>query len=197
MSNGDPTVRVPLWSRAWGFLGNRYLLLALRLIVGLTLIFSAVGALPHQAEFVSAVQAHGLLPGILADVYGTILPGLELLVGVLLVIGLFTRVAAGVTLLMVTSFLVANGTAVYHNVKDWDTVCGCFHWVTVRTGDALIIDIVLMVFALVLVLRPQKLLSLERRLGRMFMAGESNEPDRPHRPSGPGKPDRAGRTREL
>lgn len=182
----DPSVRASAWSRAWGFLGNRYLLLVLRLVVGLTLIFSAVGALPHQAEFVSAVQAHGLLPGILADVYGTILPGLELLVGVLLVIGLFTRVAAGVTLLMVISFLIANGTAVYHNVKDWDTECGCFHWVTVRTGDALIIDIVLMVFALVLVLRPQRLLNLERRLGMMFRAGESDEPDEPDDSDEPG-----------
>lgn len=185
MPRSDPSRRVPVWSRIWGFLGNRYLLLALRLIVGLTLVFSAVGALPHQAEFVSAVQAHGLLPGILADVYGTVLPGLELLVGALLVVGLFTRFAAGVTLLMVISFLIANGTAVYHDVRDWNTVCGCFHWVTVKTGDALIIDIVLIVFTVILLLRTQRLLSLDRVLDKMFSkrepppgteAGEEGEP---------------------
>lgn len=172
MPRSGPSQRVRVWSRIWGFLGNRYLLLALRLIVGLTLIFSAVGALPHQAEFVSAVQAHGLLPGILADVYGTVLPGLELLVGALLVVGLFTRFAAGVTLLMVISFLIANGTAVYHDVRDWNTVCGCFHWVTVRTGDALIIDIVLIVLAVILLLRTQRLLSLDRVLDKLFSSHE-------------------------
>ena len=152
----------------WGALGNRYLLLVLRLVIGLTLIFSAAGALPHQAEFVSAVQGHGLLPGLLANVYGSVLPWLEMLIGALLVVGLFTRFAAGVTLLMVISFLVANGTSVYHSVKNWSASCGCFHWVTVRTGDALIIDIVLMVFAVLLLLHPQGLLSLDRRLRRMF-----------------------------
>jgi uncharacterized membrane protein YphA (DoxX/SURF4 family) len=164
--------RAPFWSRSWDVLGNVYLLLALRLIVGLTLLFSAAGALPNQAEFAGAVQAHGLLPGLLADVYGSVLPWLELTVGALLVIGLFTRFAAGVTLLMVVSFLVANGTAVYQNVKNWDSVCGCFHWVTVKTGDALIIDIVLIMFTVVLLLRPQRLLSLDSRLRRVFSMDE-------------------------
>ena len=136
--------------------------------MGLTLLFSAAGALPNQAEFAGAVQAHGLLPGLLANVYGSVLPWLELTIGVLLLVGLFTRFAAGVTLLMVISFLIANGTAVYQNVKNWDSVCGCFHWVAVRTGDALIIDIVLILFTVILVLRPQRLLSLDRRLRRMF-----------------------------
>ncbi len=148
------------------------MLLALRLIVGLTLLFSAVGALPNQAEFAGAVQAHGLLPGLLANVYGSVLPWLELAMGVLLVVGLFTRFAAGVTLLMVISFLVANGTAVYQNVKNWDSVCGCFHWVTVKTGDALIIDIVLVVLTVILVLRAQGLFSLDRVLRKTFSMDE-------------------------
>jgi uncharacterized membrane protein YphA (DoxX/SURF4 family) len=164
--------RVPFWSRSWDFLGNRYLLLALRLVVGLTLLFSAAGALPNQAEFAGAVQAHGLLPSLLANVYGSALPWLELTMGVLLVLGLFTRFAAGVTLLMVISFLIANGTAVYQNVKNWDSVCGCFHWVTVKTGDALIIDVVLIVFTAILLLRSQRLLSLDRRLRRVFSMDE-------------------------
>ena len=170
-------------ARVWRFLGNGYLVLALRLIVGLTLLFSAAGALPNQAEFAGAVQAHGLLPGLLANVYGSVLPWLELTIGVLLLVGLFTRFAAGVTLLIVISFLIANGTAVYQNVKNWDSICGCFHWVAVRTGDALIIDIVLILFTVILVLRPQRLFSLDRRLRRMF----SMDGPPPARPGGRGR----------
>lgn len=172
MTHAYPSRRAPFWPRVWGFLGNRYLLLALRLIVGLTLIFSAAGALPNQAEFAGAVKAHGLLPGILADVYGTVVPFLQMLMGVLLVIGLFVRFAAGVTLLMVISFLIANGTSVYQNVKNWDTACGCFHWVTIKTGDALIIDVVLILFTIVLLLRRQGLLSLDRVLRRLYRMDE-------------------------
>ncbi len=152
------------------------------MVLGGTLIFSAVGALPHQAEFVGAVQAHGLLPGLLADIYGSILPWLELLVGLLLLAGLFTRFAAGVTLLMVVSFLVANGTAVYHDVKNWDTACGCFHWVTVKTGDALIIDVVLIICAVLVLLHAQGRFSLDRVLRRVMRMDEtesgSTAPDR-------------------
>jgi len=171
-ARGAPPRGVTVWSRAWSLLGNPYLLLALRLIVGLTLIFSAAGKLPHQAEFVKAVQAHGLLPGVLADLYGTALPWLELLMGAFLLLGLFTRFAAGVTLLMVISFLIANGTAVFSRVKVSDTSCGCFRWITVKTGDALIIDIVLIVFLVILLARPQRLLSLDRALLRVYRMDE-------------------------
>jgi uncharacterized membrane protein YphA (DoxX/SURF4 family) len=161
-------------------LRHPYLLFALRLVVGLILLFSAAGKLPHQAEFISAVQAHGILPGVLASLYGSVLPWLELIVGVLLVAGLFTRFAAGVTLLMVISFLVANGTAVFHNVRNWDTACGCFRWITVRTGDAVIIDIVLIVFTVVLLAHAQRFLSLDRVLRRWYHLDQPEpEPDRP------------------
>jgi uncharacterized membrane protein YphA (DoxX/SURF4 family) len=154
------------------FLEDPYLLFALRLIVGLTLLFSAAGKLPHQAEFISAVQAHGLLPGVLASIYGSILPWLELLAGVLLVGGLFTRFASAVTLLMVISFLIANGTAVFHNVKNYDSACGCFRWITVRTGDALIIDIALVLFTILLLAHAQRFLSLDRVLRRWYKMDE-------------------------
>jgi uncharacterized membrane protein YphA (DoxX/SURF4 family) len=178
-SQGVPPRKATVWSRAWSLLGNPYLLLALRLIVGLTLIFSAAGKLPHQAEFVRAVQAHGLLPSVLADLYGSALPWLELLMGTFLVLGLFTRFAAGVTLLMVVSFLVANGTAVFSRERVSDTACGCFRWITVKTGDALIIDIVLILFLVILLARPQRLLSLDRVLRRVYRMDESPAEDGP------------------
>jgi hypothetical protein len=42
----------------------------------------------------------------------------------------------------------------------------------VRTGDALIIDIVLIVFTVILLLRPQRLFSLDRRFRRVFSMDE-------------------------
>jgi uncharacterized membrane protein YphA (DoxX/SURF4 family) len=170
--SGMPPAGSGIRSRIWGYLGNGYLLLALRLIVGLTLVFSGVGKLPDQAAFVHVVQAHGILPGVLADFYGYLLPWLELIAGTLLVLGLFTRFASAVTVLMVASFLIANGTAVYSRVHVSDTSCGCFRWITMKTGDALIVDVVLILFSFLLLLQPQKLLSLDRVLRRMYRMDE-------------------------
>jgi uncharacterized membrane protein YphA (DoxX/SURF4 family) len=118
------------------------------------------------------VQAHGLLPSILADLYGYALPWIELIIGTFLVSGLLTRFAAGVTILMVISFIVANGTAVYDRVQVSDTPCGCFRWITVKTGDALILDAVMIVFAIVLLLRAQGMLTLNKVFRRMYRMDE-------------------------
>ncbi len=138
------------------FYRNRHTLLVIRLVLGAIFILAAVGKLPEQAKFVDVVTSYGLLPWSLARVYGIALPWIELTVGIFLVIGLLPRVAAGISILMIISFIVANGTAVYSH----DTECHCFgpiyygtgYQSFIKTSDALVIDIFMIIMAIIIFL---------------------------------------------
>jgi uncharacterized membrane protein YphA (DoxX/SURF4 family) len=136
---------------------NRYTLLGVRLLLGGIFILAAAGKIPEQARFVDVVTQYGLLPWSLARAYGTILPWLELTIGIFLVLGFLPRLAAGISILMIISFIAANGTAVYsHNYAD----CGCFgniyygtgHLTFIKSSDALVIDIVMVIIASIILL---------------------------------------------
>lgn len=157
---GNLTPAVRRLNKLWG---DRRVTFVLRVMVGSLFILSAASKLPHQVEFIDVVSSYHLLPESLAHFYGTILPWAELAVGCLLIIGLFSRYAAAACILMVTSFIVANGTAVYSEVY-----CGaCFgQLITLKTSDALIIDIVIFIVALRILFSKEDFLSIGSRLHR-------------------------------
>ncbi len=146
-----------------GLLRNRYLLFALRVVLGIIFVVAAAGKLPRQAEFVDVVTGRGLLPWHLALAYGSVLPWLELIVGLCLIVGFLPRLAAGTTILMVLSFIVANGTAV---VKGQYLDCGCFGAIFfLDTSNALIMDIFIVGMALLILLYGSSMLSLHSLAG--------------------------------
>jgi uncharacterized membrane protein YphA (DoxX/SURF4 family) len=136
-------------------ISNRYVLFGLRLILGGIFILAAVGKIPEAAKFVDVVTGYGILPWDLARAYGLVLPWLELTVGICLVTGLFPRLVAGISIVMIISFIVANGTAVY-SYEDHIDYCGCIgvigetYSILITTSDALVMDIVMMVIALII-----------------------------------------------
>jgi uncharacterized membrane protein YphA (DoxX/SURF4 family) len=135
------------------FINNKNTLMITRFILAAILLLAAIGKIPEIAKFVDVVSSRGLLPWSLAKVYGSILPWLELILGILFALGLFSRITAGTSILMIFSFIIANGTAVYTNSS---LECNCFgfeYWGTgylqfVKTSDALGIDIVMTLMAL-------------------------------------------------
>ena len=159
--------RYPKWVLAVRrILGNPYLIFVLRLLLGGIFILAAVGKLPERAKFVDVVSGFGLLPHSWAIAYGSILPWLELIVGVALLLGFFSRYMAGVSLLMIFTFLVANGTAVYR-AEPYE--CGCFGnlfqgLIVLRAGDALVADIVIIFMSVLIMLDRREFLSLDRLL---------------------------------
>ena len=139
-------------------LENKYTLLAVRLVLGSILLVAASGKLPDQARFVEVVDSYGLLPPVIAGIYGWSLPWIEIILGVGLVTGFFVRVFAGVNILMIISFMIANGTAVYEKI-----FCPCFGGETglIKTSDALIMDVVMILMALIIVLFGSGTISLK------------------------------------
>lgn len=94
-----------------------------RLILGGVLIAAGALKIGNPADSVVAVKAYQLLPESIAVAVGYALPILEIVVGVLLVVGLLTRVAAVVAALLMLAFVFGIGWAWAKGLR---IDCGCF-----------------------------------------------------------------------
>jgi len=87
------------------------------------MIAGAVPKLQDLPASVRAVRAYRLLPEIFVPLVGNLLPILELLLALFLLVGLFTRLASVVWLLMMAAFTVG---VIWVWVKGYSIDCGCF-----------------------------------------------------------------------
>ncbi|MBG0817443.1 DoxX family protein [Planomonospora sp. ID82291] len=94
-----------------------------RLVLGGVLIVAGWGKIGAPVLSVQAVKAYDLLPESLATVVGYGLPIMEIVVGVLLVIGLLTRVAGIISALLMLAFVIGIGSAWARGLR---IDCGCF-----------------------------------------------------------------------
>lgn len=90
---------------------NRLSLGVLFLLAGVRKLLPAEGAtvMDKMNGFASFVASKAPLPEVLGKAYGYALPWSEIIVGLLLIVGLFTRVSAALIGLMLVSFLMAMG----------------------------------------------------------------------------------------
>lgn len=107
-----------------GLLKNSYTHLSLRLFLGVTFIVSAVTKLPMRTDFIDMVKGYNMLPDSLASAYGTVLPWLELLIGVFLVLGILVRFSALGTFLISATFMAANIGAIVQGKEQCGTCFG-------------------------------------------------------------------------
>jgi len=130
-------------SRIGAFLTHPYLTLATRLGLGGLWIFAGVVKLYHVDDLIWEINKYHILPSGLATVYGHVLPPLEIALGVLLVVGLFLRVSASVSGLVVLSFVIAKITALARGLNI--TICGCLGpAVPLLAVHSLVLDFVLL-----------------------------------------------------
>ena len=94
-----------------------------RTLVGGVWVAAGVLKLPDPNENVRAVRAYDLLPESVVPVVGHALPILEILVGVCLMLGLLTRVAAVVSAVLLVAFVVGIASAWGRGLS---IECGCF-----------------------------------------------------------------------
>jgi uncharacterized membrane protein YphA (DoxX/SURF4 family) len=107
---------------AFSFTG--LLVLACRLILGGVFIYASLDKLMHPDAFAQAIHNYRMVPPALLHMMAHYLPALEMVTGVLLVLGVWRR---GATLLiagMVLVFIAAIATALSRGL---DISCGCFH----------------------------------------------------------------------
>jgi uncharacterized membrane protein YphA (DoxX/SURF4 family) len=102
----------------WQWIG-----LLARLVVGGVWIVAGVLKLPDPAESVRAVRAYQLLPEAVVPTVGHALPIVEIVVGGCLVLGLLTRGAAVVSMVLFAAFIFGISSAWS---KGLQIECGCF-----------------------------------------------------------------------
>ncbi|MBN2192711.1 MAG: DoxX family membrane protein [Polyangiaceae bacterium] len=103
--------------------GHAYISLAMRLYLGWVFIAACLHKIANPASFAVDVATYQFLPLWAVNFFALTLPWVELFAGVLLVLGLRARAAALLIAVMMASFMVALGHALYLGL---DMACGCF-----------------------------------------------------------------------
>jgi uncharacterized membrane protein YphA (DoxX/SURF4 family) len=94
-----------------------------RLLLGAVFVFSGVLKVGDPAQSVRAVRAYRLLPEAVVPAFGYGLPFLEVAVGILLILGLASRLSAVVAAVLLVMFMVGIGAAWARGLQ---IDCGCF-----------------------------------------------------------------------
>lgn len=125
--------------------------LVLRLFLGSLFIFSASDKVLDPEKFAIAVRGYKLLPVALTNLFALVLAWSELLSGILLVLGIYTRQAAAALLLMLVMFIGAIATTI---IRGLAVDCGCFsNEGGSQTGYLLIVRNLFLITACLIVMR--------------------------------------------
>ncbi|RMF62025.1 MAG: DoxX family membrane protein [Calditrichaeota bacterium] len=100
-----------------------YLEWILRLIFGVTLIYASIDKIIHPHQFATTVENYQLVGPYLSRLIAVWLPYLELLTGLLLIVGIWLEASALTNMLLMTIFLIAVSQAY---LRGLDIHCGCF-----------------------------------------------------------------------
>ena len=135
---------------------GRLVALGPRIFLGLTLLASGSGKLPGQTEFIDALLQSFWTPA-MAYLIGYCLPWVEIVLGVLLLLGVLPRIVAALCLPLTIGFIASNSWALSHGVKQFPSCDYCFGKWEELLGvmsplQALCFDIVLFGLALVILL---------------------------------------------
>ncbi len=142
--------------------------LVARLVPAIVFLYAGVTKITNIPLFAQSIRAYQLLPELwMSDILAYILPVVELLAALLLLVGLLTRGAAAVTLLMLVSFIVGIAWVWSQGIS---IDCGCFgSGGVVEAEDTnypqkLAENIGMSALCIWLLVRPRSLFSLDNRL---------------------------------
>lgn len=154
--------------------------LACRLGLGGVLVVAGALKISDLEQSVLAVRGYQILPYDLAVVVGHALPPLEIIVGVLLIAGLFTRWAALIGSLFMAAFIIGITQAW---VRGLTIDCGCFGGGgqvaanQTKYGLEILRDAGLMALGVLLVIRPHTPFAVEDRLFALAPVPADEFPD--------------------
>lgn len=104
-------------------LTGRGLNLVLRLFLGGMFVYAAWAKVLEPAGFAMSVRGYKIIPFALSNLFALGVSWTELVAGAMLILGVFTRKAAGAIAILLVTFIVAIATVV---VRGMTIDCGCF-----------------------------------------------------------------------
>lgn len=141
--------------------------LVARLVLGAVFLVAGGLKVTTPEALAKATQAYQLLPHDVAAYVGYALPIIEVILGLLLILGLFTRISAVISSLLLVAFIIGIAQAWARGLT---IDCGCFGGGGTVAADEtsylprILEDLGLLACGLWLSWRPRSLLSLERLL---------------------------------
>lgn len=141
--------------------------LVARLVLGAVFLVAGGLKVTTPEALAKATQAYQLLPHDVAGYVGYALPIIEVILGLLLILGLFTRISAVISSLLLVAFIIGIAQAWARGLT---IDCGCFGGGGTVAADEtsylprILEDLGLLACGLWLSWRPRSLLSLERLL---------------------------------
>ncbi len=129
-------------------LAERYLALVLRLFLGGLFIYASLHKLQDPVAFSRIIYGYKILPPWTINFFAIVLPGVELVAGFFLVLGLWGRGSALVISLSLSVFILALG---FNLARGLEFECGCFSFAHSGRGavvDLLIRDTILLAMGL-------------------------------------------------
>jgi uncharacterized membrane protein YphA (DoxX/SURF4 family) len=97
--------------------------LAARLVVGGVWLWAGMLKVTEPEASVTAVRGYQLLPTGAAEAVGNVLPMIEVVLGACLLLGLLTRVAGGVSVVLQIAFIIGIASVWARGIS---INCGCF-----------------------------------------------------------------------
>ena len=139
------------------------LILAGRLCVGGIFFASGIMKISDLNAFAQAVHAYNMLPLFVVNIFAIVVPWIEVVSGLCLFVGFWTKSNALILFVLLSSFIIAIGVNLFRGV---DLACGCFALDGLGGGlvEALIRDVFLMVIMALLFFSQNMLLSFDRFL---------------------------------
>lgn len=151
-----------------GVLFSPYLSLVSRLVLGGVFLYAGVSKVFDPGGLAASIRSYGLgLPEWCVTLSAYALPPFEVLLGLYLLVGLFTRASAWVTNGMMILFIVALAQGA---LRGLEIDCGCFGSASGAETSSLWVDLVrdlgLLALGLQLAFAPPGKFSLDARLRR-------------------------------
>ena len=140
-------------------LRSSYTSLVFRLILGGIFIFAGFAKIHTINALIGEIDQYKILPPVLGSLYGHVLPYLEIIIGMLLVLGIVLRITAGIASLMLISFTASKiaALAMHLNIQ----TCNCFGLARpLLSNESLALDIVMLLLAAQIIVFRSELLSI-------------------------------------
>ena len=140
-----------------------YTALAFRVGLGAIFVYASWHKIMEPEKFARSIINYRMLPTESVNLLAIILPWMELVCGLLLILGLFTGGGVLVVALMISIFSVAIGSAL---VRGIDISCGCFSSVGGHKVNILLLlrDLLLFACALQVLFCDRRTASLDKVL---------------------------------
>jgi uncharacterized membrane protein YphA (DoxX/SURF4 family) len=110
-----------------------------RIVLGIVFVYASLYKLAEPREFAISIALYDMLPLSLVNLMAIVLPAIELVTGLTMLLGLWTRASAAVVNGMLLMFIFAIGYVVFVRGKA-EFGCGCFSPAAEEAGKELATD---------------------------------------------------------